>query len=87
VVLDDGVDAVRACGVLLARRDDEAARFEQERERWYSRGQVVVVHHRVGPERQRRDDGVVRRTVLMWLDGDDDFPRLSFLLSVTGETE
>ena len=85
MVLDDGVDAVRACGVLLARRDDEAARFEQERGRGHSRGQVVVVHHRVCPERQCRDDRVIRRTVLMWLD-DNDFPRLSFLLSVTGET-
>lgn len=86
MVLDDGVDAVRACGVLLARRDDEAARFEQERERGHERGQVVVVHHCVGPERQRRDNRVVRRAVLMWLHGENDFPRLSFLLSVMGET-
>ena len=44
VALDDGADAVCACGVLLARHDDEAARFERERERGHSRVQVVVVH-------------------------------------------
>lgn len=43
VVLDDGAGAVRACGVLLARRDGEAARFEQARE------QVVVVHRGLRP--------------------------------------
>lgn len=44
MVLDDGVDAVRACGVLLVHRDDEAAQFKQERERGNSRRQVVVVY-------------------------------------------
>jgi len=55
VVLGDGVDAVRACSVLLARRDDKAARFEQGRERrharghlcGHARGQVAVVHRRL----------------------------------------
>ena len=46
---DDGADAVRACGVLLARRDDEAGRFEQERKRGHSRRQVVAVHRGLCP--------------------------------------
>ena len=43
VVLDDGAGAVRACRVLLACCNGEAARFEQARE------QVVVVHHGLRP--------------------------------------
>ena len=43
-VLDDSGDAARACGVLLARRDDEAAPFEREQERGHSCGQVIVAH-------------------------------------------
>jgi len=46
---DDGADAVRACGVLLARRDDEAGRFEQERKRGHSHGQVVAVRRGLRP--------------------------------------
>jgi len=42
MVPDDGANSVCACGVLLARCDDEAAWFEQERESGHSRRQVVV---------------------------------------------
>jgi len=49
VVPDDGTNAVCACGVLLACRDDEAARFEQVRERRHSREQIVVVHRGLRP--------------------------------------
>jgi len=38
---DDGTDAVHACGVLLARRDDEAEWFEQERKHGHSRRQFA----------------------------------------------
>ena len=38
-----------ACGVLLARRDEEAARVEQVRERGYSRNQDVAVRHGLHP--------------------------------------
>ena len=44
VVADNGSDAVRTWGVLLACCDGEAAQFKQERERGHSRGKVVVVH-------------------------------------------
>jgi len=49
VVPDDGGDAVRAWGVLLACCDDEAARFKQEQEHGHSRGKVVVVHRGLRP--------------------------------------
>jgi len=49
VVPDDGGDAVRAWGVLLACCDDEAARFKQELEHGHSRGKVVVVHRGLRP--------------------------------------
>ena len=43
VSLNDGVGAVRAWGVLPAHQDDEVARFEQNRDRRHSCGQVVAV--------------------------------------------
>ena len=46
---NDGVGAVRACGVLLARQDDEAARFEQMRELRHPRGQDVGVRRGMRP--------------------------------------
>jgi len=49
VGLNDGVGAVRACGVLPARQDHKAARFEQKQEHRHSRGQVVVVHRGLRP--------------------------------------
>jgi len=41
---NDGADAVHACSVLLARYDDKAGQFEQERKHGHSRRQVIVVH-------------------------------------------
>jgi len=46
---NDGVRAMRAWGVLLARQDDEAAQFEQKQERMHPRGQVIGVRRGVRP--------------------------------------
>ena len=49
VGLSDGASAVNTDGVLLARWDDEVARFEQRRERRHSRRQVVRMRRGLRP--------------------------------------